>query len=305
MPPLVAIVIVNWNGEEDTLECLQSLAQDSYSNKLIIIIDNGSVNGQGEAIAAAFPAVTVVSTGSNLGFSGGSNVGIQYALEHGADYLYLLNNDTIVEPGSTQALVSAALSYPAFGLFTPVIHYYDRPHETWFAGSQIDIARGVAEHDNSRIPALAEPPIEIPWASGCAMFVRAGLLRDVDGLDERYFLNWEDVDLCLRLRAAGATIALVPAARVYHKVSRSLSHAGQTATYYYVRNNLLLTRVHTRGLQRMRAGLFVMGRSLRLSLRGLKRRDPGAWRAFLVTLRAFHDFLRSRFGKAEGLGCAL
>lgn len=243
--PRVAIVIVVWNGKDDTFECLESLGSDTYPNKEIIVVDNGSSDGSAEEIRQRFPHVTVLATGKNLGFTGGNNVGIRYALEHGADYLYLLNNDTTVEPDALAALVAAAEARPEAGLLAPVIYEYYPPRPIWFCGAKMDIARGAAWHDNSRIPAPDEKPQEIPWATGCAMLVPAPLMRELGGFDDRFYLSVEDVDLCVRVRKAGRAILLVPAARIYHKGGRSGQRMNGIRNYYAVRNVLLLMRKHS------------------------------------------------------------
>src|ERR1700680_2070945 len=98
--PLVAVVIVNWNGREDTAACLESLRRDGYPRQFVIVVDNDSADGSAAAVRSGFPEATVIEAGANLGFTGGNNLGIRRALDEGADYVYLLNNDTVVEPGS-------------------------------------------------------------------------------------------------------------------------------------------------------------------------------------------------------------
>ena len=291
----VAIIIVNWNGKTDTLECLASLGADTYRCKQIIVVDNGSADDSVSAIRSAFPEVTVLETGTNLGFTGGNNVGINYALELGVDYIYLLNNDTTVEPNALAALVATAEMNPSYGLVTPVIHYFDRPEEVWFGGSLMDLSRGMAVHDNSHIPARTEAPREIPWASGCAMLVCADVVRLLGGFDDRYFLNWEDVDLSLRLRAAGRRIALVPSARIYHKVGRSFAIAKGTGCYYHLRNNLLLLALHGGCLAR-RAMFFVVASRLRETLGAIVNCQATPGETLPITIRAIRDHSRHRYG---------
>ncbi len=295
MIPKVAIIIVNWNGKADTLECLASLGQDIYPNKQIIVVDNGSADDSAPIIRAAYPAVTLLETGANLGFTGGNNAGINHALAQGTDYVFLLNNDTTVEPDALGALVEAAEADPRYGLLTPIIYYFDTPDEAWFAGSKMDLTRGAAYHDNSRVPARTERPCEIPWASGCAMLVRAELIQQLGGFDDRYFLNWEDVDLSLRVRKMGKTIGLVPAAKIYHKVGRSFATAKGTGYYYYVRNNLLLLSIHG-GRKPGRAILRVLGMRLRESAREIKNHKVASVKALPTTLTAVYDFLCRRYG---------
>jgi len=245
MTPRVAIIIVVWNGLADTLECLESLQADRHPEKEIVLVDNGSSDGTVAAVRRAFPTVTILETGANLGFTGGNNVGIRHALAQGADYIYLLNNDTTVEPDALAALVAAAAAEPRAGLLAPIIYEYYPPRKIWFAGSKMDLPRGAAWHDNSRVPEPTEPPYEVPWATGCAMLLPATLMRQLEGFDDRYYLSWEDVDLCVRVRKAGRSIVAVPGARIYHKGGRSGLRMTGIRNYYAVRNSLLLMRKHS------------------------------------------------------------
>ena len=295
MKPRVAIVIVNWNGKADTLACLHSLREDRYPNKQIFVVDNGSADDSIPAMREEFPEVILLEAGANLGFTGGNNLGIAHALHVGADYVFLLNNDTICESDALPALVSAAQNNPRFGLLTPVIHYFDRPEEPWFAGSRLDLGRALAVHDNSRVPARDEAPFEIPWASGCAMLFPAELLQRLGGFDDRYFLNWEDVDLSLRARQFGYQIGLVPSASIRHKVGRSFRGIQPVGRYYYVRNWLLLLRLHA-GAAWLPATARVLAGEARDLLRVIVRREPAAWTRFVMTLRALWDRVRGRYG---------
>src|ERR1041385_7762298 len=118
--PSVAVILVNWNGKSDTLECLRSLEQDTYRLKRVIVVDNGSTDDSVEAIRRAHPLTNVIETGTNLGFTGGNNVGIRYALSSGSDYVFLLNNDTTVAPDAVQALVDAAEAESSYHILSPM-----------------------------------------------------------------------------------------------------------------------------------------------------------------------------------------
>jgi GT2 family glycosyltransferase len=291
----VGVVLVNWNGKADTLECLASLRQDTYPNKRLIVVDNGSQDDSVAAIQAEFPDTVIVELGANLGFTGGNNAGIRDALDADMEFILLLNNDTIVEPDALDALVEAAHKHPEVGIFTPVIHYYDDRSHVWLAGTKMDITRGIAAHDNSRVPGRDEAPVEIPWASGCAMLIRAEIVRMVGGLDDRYFIYWEDVDYCLRTRAAGWTIALVPAARIYHKISQCFQSASATSWHYQVRNHLLCLDTHA-GSARTQAKRCAIRWYLRECRHHFKQRRQGA-NPLAPTLHALWDHCTRRYGR--------
>lgn len=290
---IVCIITVNWNGKSDTLACLRSLAADQHPSKVVIVVDNGSTDDSVATIRCEHPWVTVLETGENLGFSGANNLGLAHSYSIGAAYTYFLNNDTESEPDAIGHLVAADKS-TGFGLLTPVIHYFDEPREAWFSGSQYDLARGTAVHNNVRVPMRAESPYEVPWASGCALFGRTEVLRSLGGFDDRFFLNWEDVDLSLRARRAGFRVGIVPAARVYHKVGRSFSNAGFAGWYYHVRNNLLLLHKHGSANHRM-AQIGVGARHLREAAACLLR--GGGVSRFAVACQAIADHLVGRYGR--------
>ena len=286
MPSRVAIVILIWNGKADTLECLHSLSHDRYAAKEIIIVDNGSSDGSVEEIRRAFPEVIILETGRNLGFTGGNNVGIRHAVERGNDFVYLLNNDTTVEPDALGELVAAAEADTQCGLLAPVIHEYYPPRPIWFADSKMDLPRGAAWHDNTRQPARNEPPFEVPWATGCAMLIRAKLMHELGGFDDRYYLSSEDVDLCVRVRNAGLKIVTVPAARIYHKGGRSGERMTGIRNYYAVRNTLLLMRKHT-GRTYLRHAPGLVWWHVRQTLRSRE-----AWSVRRECLRSIFDAVR-------------
>jgi GT2 family glycosyltransferase len=289
--PRVSIVIVIWNGMKDTLECLASFRDDTYPNRELLIVDNGSTDDSVAVIKAQYPEAVILQTGQNLGFTGGNNVGIKHAIETGAQYIYLLNNDTLVEPDALAKLVEAAEAIPEAGLVAPVIHDFDPPRDIWFAGSKLDLRRGAAWHDNARQPERHEPPYEVPWVTGCAMMIRAPLLKELEGFDDRYFLSWEDVDLSVRLRNAGHKLLVVPASRIYHKGGQSGKNMEGIYGYYTVRNSLLLASKHS-GRDYPRAALTILGGALRS---GLRIRTFKSRRLRLIW-DGFWDHLFQRYG---------
>ncbi|MBI3001447.1 MAG: glycosyltransferase family 2 protein, partial [Deltaproteobacteria bacterium] len=246
----VFVVILNWNGLKDTLECLESIQKTDYPNVDVIVVDNGSADGSPKAIREAFPGVTLLETGQNLGYADGNNVGIRYALKHGADHVFLLNNDTTVHPEVLTHLVAAAKIAQPVAIFGSKIHYYDRPEIIWSAGVQITWDHicwkrtpclpfrhlGMDELDRGQYAAIAT----VDSVVGCALFVRANLFEQIGLLDGRYFLLHEESDFCLRARKKGYLVAVVPESIVWHKVCGSFKREPPSLhTYYNVRNSLL------------------------------------------------------------------
>ncbi|MEI7813712.1 MAG: glycosyltransferase family 2 protein [Coriobacteriia bacterium] len=239
-----AIIIVNWNGWEDTIACLDSCAGLDYANREMLVIDNGSTNDSVARIRAAHPSVAVLETGANLGFAGGNNVGILTAIEHGASYIWLLNNDTTVEPRALSALVETIAANPDAGVAGSKITYFDRPDVLWYAGGEFTSAgpvrhRGLDEPDTGQYELLEETG----FVTGCSLFTTAEIIDRLGLLAEEYFLYWEEADFDWRVHAAGYKLLYVPESVVRHKVARSLGESWGTAqTKYLVRNMLLFYR---------------------------------------------------------------
>jgi GT2 family glycosyltransferase len=244
----VAIVILNWNRRDDTLACLASLRGLRWERWSAIVVDNGSSDGTAAAVRERYPEAEVIECGENLGFAEGNNVGVRRALESDADYVFLLNNDTIVEPTLLQALVGEAEKRPDAGALCPLIYYDEGRDLIWYAGAMFDPRRGrnrrhfgYRENDSGRYHEVRE----ITHATGAAMLVPRRVVEEVGILDPDLFLQVEDVDWSLRIAAAGYRIFFVPSGRVWHRVSVSSGGEHVPCTAYYVtRNTLEVARRH-------------------------------------------------------------
>lgn len=222
--PRVAVIVVNWNGRDVTLDCLDSLADASYPNAEIIVVDNASSDGSVEAIRTRFPQVTLLAMPDNLRFAGGNNAGMREALSRGADMVLLLNNDTVVHPEFLTHMVARMEAHPSCGMVAPKILYHDRPDTIWFAGGEISMWTGTMKHIGIRETDRGQYDTarEISYASGCCVLVRADVIRAIGMLDESYHMYTEDADWSMRVRRAGYAVIYEPAARVWHKVSVSV-----------------------------------------------------------------------------------
>ncbi|MSQ15669.1 MAG: glycosyltransferase family 2 protein [Dehalococcoidia bacterium] len=241
--PMVCVIVLTWNGKGDTLECLASLRFVNYSNFEIVVVDNGSVDGTAESVSRSFPQVKLIINRDNLGFAEGNNVGIRYALENGADYVLLLNNDTIVDSGFVSELVSAALGHPEAGVLGPKIYFYYDLNRIWYAGGKWEEQRAQFSHiggwqvdDDHQFDNIAATD----YICGCALFASARVLREVGLLERKFFLTYEDSDWCFRTRKAGYVCLVVPEARIWHKVSRSFGGEESPMRKYFMTRNWLL-----------------------------------------------------------------
>ncbi|MBK6472921.1 MAG: glycosyltransferase family 2 protein [Betaproteobacteria bacterium] len=241
-PPLVYVVVLNWNGRADTLACLSSLERLQYPEFHTIVVDNGSQDGSQDAIRSTFPEVELIETGKNLGFAGGNNVGIRRAVARGTDYVLLLNNDTEVDPGMLDAFVRAASAHPGAGVFSGKIYLHGAPDRIWYAGTEWDPQTvhfrhlGLDQIDDGNSFCTIK---ETAFACGCAFFFPASRVKDVGLLDEEFFLYFEETDWCYRARAKGYASVLVPDAKLWHKVSASVGAGSPLMDYFMTRNKLL------------------------------------------------------------------
>jgi GT2 family glycosyltransferase len=251
MNPAVSIVVLNYNGREDTLACLRSLQHLMYPNITVIVVDNDSTDGSVEAIRATYPETTLLETGANLGFTGGNNVGIRYALEHSADYVMLLNNDTIVAPDMMNILIEVMENDPTIGVTGPTVYYYNAPDLIWSAGGKIDWSHGVTtmiglnEEDKSQ---YGLSPRQVEFVTGCALLVRREVWERAGLLDEQFFMYYEETEWCVRAGRAGYKIMHVPQAMMWHKIPLDARATTPGYFYYMTRNRLLFLHKSKAGL---------------------------------------------------------
>jgi GT2 family glycosyltransferase len=293
--PLVVSVILNTNHREDTLECLASLAATTYANHRAIVLDNASTDGSVEAIEARFPDVRVVPLERNLGYAGNNNVGIAEALVEGADWVFVLNEDTVLAPDCIAALVAAAGRDPRIGIVGPMVYHHDEPGVIQSAGGRLSPAwQSYHEGQNVADEGQYREPRRVDWISGCAILVRREVIEEVGAIDARYFYYWEETEWCLRATRAGWGVAHVPAARLWHKGVRRDYRPAPTVTYYATRNRLLTLAKHRAPARVWLATGIQMARTLTSWTVRPRWREMRAHRHAMV--RGAADFLRRRWG---------
>jgi hypothetical protein len=222
--PKVAVVVLAWNGKPLTMACLESLSSLRYGNASVILVDNASADGTAAAVRAEFgDRVTVIENAENLGFSRGNNVGIRRALDDGADFVLLLNNDTVVDPALVDRLVEVIAESDDIGIVGPKIYYASQPDRIWFAGGRIYLARAVSKHigirelDTGRYDSIRD----VDYVTGCALLARREVFEKIGYLDPVFAAYYEDADFCVRARRAGFRVVYAPAGKVWHKISAS------------------------------------------------------------------------------------
>lgn len=225
MHQLTCIVVLNWNGADETFACLESLAGVISADCRVLVVDNGSTDGSPEKLRNAFPAIELLCLPANCGYAGGNNAGFRRVLEMQADVVIFLNNDTIVDQGFCAHLVEVLRRKPSTGIAVPKIFYWDRPDTLWYAGGVLRLSTGLIRHVGLREKDALEfdRPCSTGYATGCCLAMRCRDFNAIGGFDEAFRMYAEDVDLSLRVRAQGMSIDYVPASKVWHKVSASLS----------------------------------------------------------------------------------
>ena len=249
----IAIVVLNYNGKENTLACINSIKKLNKSNYKVklIVVDNASNDGSREALSK-IKDITLVKNDKNLGYSGGNNIGIKHALSLGSEYILILNNDTIVEKSLIINLINSAKKGD---IVSPKIYFAkgfefhknrykkeDLGKVIWYAGGKIDwqnvmgIHIGVDEIDHGQF----SKRLEIDLATGACMLIKRQVFEKIGFFDEKYFLYLEDMDFCVRAKRAGFKIIFEPKAILWHKNASSGGGSGSGLQDYYISRNRLL-----------------------------------------------------------------
>ncbi|OYU55983.1 MAG: hypothetical protein CFE25_01695 [Chitinophagaceae bacterium BSSC1] len=218
MQPSVAIILVNWNSFDVTNDCIESLKKVDYKGHQVLVVDNGSIDGSGEKLFTLHPEITLIKSETNQGFTGGNNLGFQYAIKNGFHYSIMLNNDTFVEPDFLTHLVNYMELHPNTGAIQSRIHYNHNRAILWNGGSYYSSWSGFAYTKGiNQIPSKAYLQIKtVDWVTGCAFFVRNSVLEQTGLLAQNMFIYSEDVDLSFRIKSMGYSLIYHPDSIVYH-----------------------------------------------------------------------------------------
>lgn len=288
--PKVDIILVNYNGDKDTIDCVNSMLQIDYSNFEIIIVDNASATQQ--ELEKMLPSeVVYIKSNENLGFSGGNNLGIEYAIQNDADYVLLLNNDTVVDESFLKALVEAAQKHIDAGIITGKILFYDKQDYVWYAGGYMNLNWARIHHDHiQEKDDFSDNDRIVSFATGCLMMMSKKIIGEVGMLNDAFFMYSEDAEFCSRIQNIGYKILYTPKAKIYHKVSSSSGGANSKLSQYYrARNELYLTFHYA---DHKIAGCFCC------FMRYLKRIVVGQF-TIKCTIYGLVDFFFGKMGKTD------
>jgi len=279
--PAIWIILLNWHGWQDTIACLDSLVSLDYTNYRVLVVENGSTDDSVARIRAAHPEVPILETGRNLGFSGGCNVGVRRALEEGADYIWLLNNDTTVDPHALTAMVAVAETDPGVGAVGSVLYYLDNPKDiqAW-GGGRGGFWSGRTRHHLGPVPGA-----RLHYLTAASILLRRRALEEVGLLDENtFFMYWEDTDFSFRLRKAGWRLAVADQSIVLHREHAATGKGSPLLDYYFNASAVRFFRRYAL-IPAWPISIGVLGRLAKRVLRG---NLPG----FVATLRGTYAGMR-------------
>lgn len=294
----LSIILVNWNGSEDTINCLNSIASSSFRDYFVVVIDNGSKEDQILKLKNCGLKFFLIEAGDNLGYTGGNNLGISYALRFNPEFILLLNNDTFIEQNALQEMILSASSDLSIGILSPKILFHPRRNLIWSAGTVLDkrFLMGHLRGYNTVDAGQYDTDTDSDYVTGCAMLIRTQVVLDIGFLGDDYFAVCEDLDYCARAKRAGYKIWYAPKSVIWHVESASSGgHEAPQYVYYQTRNYFIY---HT-----MWADNFIQLASSRayyftwLFKRIISCLLRGKWRAAVGILLGLVDAVSGKVGR--------
>lgn len=302
--PFVVIVILNWQNASDTIACLTSVLDLRYDNYCTIVVDNGSKDDSVNRIRSAYPDITLIPLPENLGYAAGNNVGIQHGIDAGADYVFVLNNDTLLAPDMLKRLVKVAEENPEVGMVGPKMYCYEPKDVVFAAGSVIEWQKGDIFHrgmfTTDRVEPDSSKPEPVDFIAGCGVLVRKELIQKAGALDLSFFLNYEDIEWCVRARRMGFEVWYVPDAVMWHKISAALGEASPANTYYMTRNSLFFFWLNSKPVHRWFTTARIIGRTLYTALVWSVKKNyqnDKYRRLRQANMMAMRDFFQGKIGQ--------
>ncbi|CAN5288251.1 hypothetical protein BH10CYA1_BH10CYA1_28030 [soil metagenome] len=297
--PLVWILVLHWRGIDLTHACLESVQKLTYANRKILLVDNGSDDRDGEKLEKEFPQVTLLRLTENFGFAGGCNRGMEYCLENGAELIWLVNNDARVAEDSLSILVQQALQKQDAGALGGAVVDSLSAKE-----KRIEASRGTINFRSAKTKVVSQQvtePTYSDWLHGSNLLLRTKTLREVGLFDERYFLYFEDTELCHRINLNGWKCLFVPNALIEHLGSASTQDSRKHwRSYYYIRNRFLFFNTYLQGAKAFPATFNMLAHVARHAL-VLPFRGEDARSQLRAELLGTRDYFTKKFGKATCL----
>jgi GT2 family glycosyltransferase len=297
---MIAVIVLNWNNAADTLECLESVYLSKCDSPFqVYVADNGSTDDSLSLLKEKVPQASFLSLDCNLGFAEGNNRAIEQAIRDGAEYVFLLNNDAVIQEDTLSLLREEAVKNPSAAALGPKIYFYDAPTTIWCGGGECDLQAAFCYHRDRGLEDSQATHLTVgktAYVCGCALFLRVSHIQAIGLMDPRFFLNWEEIDWCFRMRRAGFDCLYVPDAKAWHKVSSSFlgGNRGPMWYYFYYRNRLLWMKRHLSFKERCRIAKQILWPELqwrRKQLSNALERPVG-----LAALLGVRDYFLGRFG---------
>lgn len=282
--PKVFVVVLNYNGIDTINNCLTSIFKSNYNNFEVVVVDNDSKDGSFEKARTNFSRANFIKNSANVGFAQGNNVGIRFALEKFADYIFLLNNDATIEPDTITTLVKNAQENKNWGILSPLIKKPDGK-TLWFAGGKIDFKKMRTEHV---FDSAISSPYPTQYLSGCAMLIRKEVFKTVGLFDERYFLYYEDADLSLRASKNGFDLMIIPQASAIH--FEQSNEKNSSKIYWLVLSGLVFFLTHADKKQKLTIYPYLLLRKTKNICNLIIKRDKIAH----DIRRAFKDYSKAK-----------
>lgn len=294
--PRTLVIILNWRQPQTTLACVEAVRRMTQCNLELLVIDNGSGDGSAEQLRLGLSDTPLLALPENLGFAGGANRGLREAADRGFDYALLLNNDAFPAPDMLAKLL--AETAPDIALLSPKIYYDDAPERLWFAGArQHPRLLEMREHGKGQLDSHRwSTSRDVDYLVGTGLLVNLEAMQRVGGLDEGYFMYYEDLDWSIRFRDAGYRLRLVAGARLDHQVSLSSGEDSPLLCYHLARSSVLFFRRHAHRGWPAAITLFRLGSAGRIVLRLLLK---GKWETAQSYLRGLRDGWRASSDAAE------
>lgn len=291
------VILLNFNNWQDTLDCIDSLKKSDVEDQNILVVENCSSDESFERLSNEFPCVKILKMQKNLGFTGGNNIGIKYALENGFEYAIVLNNDTIIESKeSLKILIQEMDNNPDVTLSTGRIFYYPKKDIIWYDGGKLIKSRAMAIHINYRKDKnqikLNNENREIDFISGCYMCIRLKDIPKLGYMDEKIFIYLDDVEYSARAVRNNLKLRYIPQAVIYHK-ARGEDKLTPRMAYYSIRNRRLIINLHFGLVSKIYFEIVIIIKRIMWFFTNKKY--------YSLLMRALKDYKKGYFGQAPEL----
>lgn len=285
-------VIVNWNLKNETIACIDSLLMAGMQIKNVLLVDNASTDGSPQVLREKYgPELSVIENIKNIGYAGGLNIGIQNALDLGAEWLLLLNNDVLAAPNLFEELDYAHIQSPATLIWSPIIHYANDRDRIWAVGDRLipgtllTVSSGRNQLNRQQLP----PVVPVDFITGCAMLVHRSVFEQSGVFPTEYFMYAEEVDFLWRARLAGYRPAVATRAVIWHKVSASSSTEPAQKRYWKIYNQIRFYRKHGTMVQKIISFIYTFVRSLIIAVRYLFQDQESSKLCLLAWLNGWFE----------------